>query len=50
LPRTPLGGAHSAEPDPLAGFEGVYFYGRRGGEKREQKNCGPKEGQGKEGR
>ena len=26
-------GAYSAPPDPLAGFEGVYFYGREGMEK-----------------
>ena len=24
-PQTPLGGAHSAPPDPLAGFKGAYF-------------------------
>jgi len=24
-PQTPLGGAYSASPDPLAGFQGAYF-------------------------
>jgi len=24
-PRTPLGGAYSAPPDPIAGFKGAYF-------------------------
>ena len=33
--QDPAVGAYSAPPDPLAGFKGAYFYGKEGGEVKE---------------
>ena len=43
-PQTPLKGAYSAPPDPLAGFKGPTPKERGGeeGEGKTQKNCAPR--------